>query len=219
VLPPARQLLWGAFAIGLAALVVFAGLGLSGVLGKARDTSSRAGHAAAHTTSTAGATATPRALPLSGATLGGNPHQFDHIYDIPISSGIDTAVYQYTTTDGLDVRLVVTSVRGSDGQLHVVLVTFGPPQGSAGWTQATADTIAPSFLPPDAVPRGIAQTPDGPDYLYSSRRLAATFPPGVFTTDTRHKPVAPGMFDYICGTSTDLGGAIAVCVMQPGAHQ
>ena len=218
--PRARQVGWAALGIVVVVAVIAAGVGLGGVLAHSRGAAGTAGTGAqASPTAHAASTATEVATPLNGPTLGGNPHTFDHVYDIPTTSGATTAVYDYTTPNGIQVRLVITSVQGIDGQPHVVLVTFGPPQGAAGWTREIADSIAPGFLPRDAVPQGIAQTPDGPDYLYTSRGLAATFPPGVFITDTSHTAVPPGTFDYLCSTSAALGGAIGLCVMQPGRHQ
>lgn len=167
------------------------------------------------------ATATPSgSSPLDGPTLGGNRFNFDSVYGYPTTGGGSSsgAIYDYTTRDGTPVELSIQTAAGSDGNLHVMFIDFGPQSGASGWDLATAQAVAHTYFPPDATAVRTTQASNGPDYVASSKALAATFPASDFTVNGGSQLVPPGTFDYQCFTTNSSGGQIGQCSMSPG-HQ
>jgi hypothetical protein len=154
----------------------------------------------------ASATATPRPTfplgtatpaPVNAPTLGGTADIFTAAY----GAEIGTRTWQ-STIAGQAVKIVVDTLQPdhtTDGQLHIFVVDLTVPDHARGretWNLQTANAIAATFFPSDAL-----YLRDGPgaqrgevDHIYHSDALAATFHAEVFTNAAGDKTDPPGTF-------------------------
>jgi hypothetical protein len=199
--------LWLAVMLGL--VLVF-GLVLVATLSRGPTNSIQT---AQHATPTAPATPSgPQ--PLDGPTLGGTLAAFDDACGIGRLQGNKAEVQ--SALQGTAVDILLSLAGGTDGGMHVNYVTITPFPASDTWSAAAALMLSQVFLPPDATRVTDAPFNGTVDHVYLSQRLAATFNPSQFTTDSGQS-TTPGTHDIVC--IPRIGGAgVAFCDIAPGRH-
>ncbi len=174
-----------------------------GVLGSGRQATTY--RPAAFATDTPAPTATPVPL-ITGPVLGGTADAFDAAFGARIDSSTWSA-----TVGGQETWIHLTGAAGTDGHPRAAIITISPPLdrlGSQTWPVSTLGGFALRFVPPGSAYEGSETGPHG-ERIYDMRsdRLAATFPPSVFTNDAGTSLKPPGSLNWSCflssGASSD----------------
>lgn len=162
---------------------------------------------------TATATAQPASAPdaLSGAVLGASNVKFLAFYSL--NFGASESRNYSGTINGRDAGIGVM-LTSDDDSAPVRYINVTPPQGET-WSQSTGYALMQTFLPSDAVYKGVVDTGSGPERLYTSASLATVFPADAFQNTGTGADVTPGTF-YVQCPSPVTADSTPGCVMQLG---
>jgi hypothetical protein len=169
-------------------------------------------------------TDTPAPQPIQAPVLGGTVDDFSQSYGQPGDTP-DSSIFVWgrVTIAGHRLSLWVAesgSQFTQDGNPHIYLVLLKAPTGTT-WNSAIQLQIMAAFLPPDATFVRKQNTRAGPERIYTSVDLAATFTSDVFTNNARTQAVPVGTLIEQCGNgvwppSPSPNGAANVCGLQVG---
>ena len=156
-------------------------------------------------------TRTPGPHLVTGATFGGPEAAFTSKFGSPTFSESNVRHYQFTTSDGISVLLVITlddtDPPSSDGKQHINGIGIQPPDSGTTWSATTANKVVALLLPSDANHTKDEQVQDiGLVHVYLSADLALTFPASAFVDIQTSQPLTPGTFSYECNSSNGLHG-------------
>jgi hypothetical protein len=114
-------------------------------------------------------------------------------------------------TCGPLVQITVQQLSGDqtqDGQPHIYVENLQPtPSSGSSWNSSTASAIVAHFFTKDAHHVTDFQAPNGPDHVYRSSTLAATFTASDFIVVNGSGTVSPGTFDWQCVDTASNGRA------------
>lgn len=173
-------------------------------------------------------TATPRPQPtvtptpqlVNGPYLGGTYSNFAAVFG-PADDGAST--WSDTVVAGQHVTLTIDTNSQSDttdGAPRAYTLSVRPtPTAATTWNDAQAQAVLAHLFPPDGQYVKTMQSSNGPDHIYHSVDLAATFDASMFTNDAMTASVPPGNFDYQCKNSTYPNGtAYTICFVTVGQY-
>lgn len=165
------------------------------------------------TTSKPAATNTPSGpRPISGALLGAKVSDFTAKFGSPIDTANELRSYQTTIQGQAAFIRTMLVAPGDSSRVRFIDVNSG--QNGAYWTDATAEAIAKTLAPADAIFVKDLEVADfGTEHVYKSADLAATFPTSSFTDQTTDAAVDPGTFYISCGNQNESQGG---CSLQLG---
>lgn len=157
-------------------------------------------------------TATPTAIPgtVSGGMLGGTETDFIAHFGPSSNSAALSRIYQ-TNIAGQSVRMDIRLIDGAGGK-RVRFIHIIPQDSSVTWDIATANGLAKTLFPPDAVFKRDATVADfGTEHIYLSKQLAKSFDASLFVGPASN--VIAGTFYYACGDADETQGG---CTLQLG---
>lgn len=151
--------------------------------------------------------------PIHAAILGGTEQDFSDAWGSPQHSQGSQRDYLALIND--QFVIVDAALRdGTGGQRFWSLIIL-PSDTHVTWDQATAEAMAKALIPSDAVyQRDMQVSGFGPEHLYRSVSLAASFPARTFTNIDSGDAVPPGTFYVSCGNTYSTRGG---CTIQTGA--